>query len=106
MKDIFIDWKRPFAEASKNSMDFEPAKEFVVYISYYYDKDTETAKNVYGNMGKKDKIPVFETIYLQNLDIVPDAPLVSPYKVKSGAVRDVTLWGSALGIAAATYAMF
>ena len=92
----------------KNSMDFEPAKELMLYISFFYDKDTETAKSVWGNMVDKSAgTPVFEKIYIQNLNLPKDVPLVSPYKVKSAAKRDVISWGSLLlAITATTYSMF
>ena len=60
--DIFLDIARPFSEASDNSMDFESGKEYVVYISYYNDKDAANTKVVYGEVNKKE--PIFYPIYI------------------------------------------
>lgn len=90
--DIFLDIARPFSEASDNSMDFESGKEYVVYISYYNDKDAaNNTKVVYGEVNKKE--PIFYPIYIQKL-VIPDDPSQNPYKVKAGAAALTTKWGA------------
>ena len=68
-KEITIDFNRPSSLPLGSNLELKPGQQYLVFMSFYIGKDTQSGSNfVYSNAKKTKYVPVYDVIYLQKFE--------------------------------------